>query len=162
MTLLSSLVGIPRAPIFPYGGCGPGRGRSGTRPPTAVPNVNAIALVTPAVANRTFMTGKPSPAGCYRCLRSTGCECWAALPIPQVPSHQDRIEVGIPLYVGDLGDLLASEQYALSGGHWQGAAEAKIACRSEVFRPCGRLSAIAAELRHSPRRRVTDFMWKGR
>src|SRR5712691_237669 len=125
MTLLSSLVGMPRAPIFPYDGCGPGRGRSGTRPPVAVPTVNASALVTPtAVAKTNFMTGNPSPAGCYRCLRSTGSERWAvAHSAGSIPSGSNRS--GIPLCVGDLGDLLASEQYALSGCQWQGAAAAK-------------------------------------
>jgi hypothetical protein len=65
MTLLSSLVGIPRAPILPYAGCGRGgRGRSGARPPVAVPTVNASALVTtPTVEKTNFMVSKPSRPG---------------------------------------------------------------------------------------------------
>jgi hypothetical protein len=80
MTLLSSLVGMPRAPIFPYDGWGPRLvGRSGTRPPTAVPTVNASALVTtPAVAKTTFMVGKPSPARCYRSIRNATWYRWAS------------------------------------------------------------------------------------
>jgi len=52
-------------------------GRSEGRP-VAVPTVNASALVTPlTVAKRNFIVGKPSPAGCYRCIRNTGWYRWA-------------------------------------------------------------------------------------
>src|SRR5690349_12276296 len=95
MTLLSSLVGMPRAPILTYGGWGFGPGPlrwSGKRPPMAVLTVNASALVTPAtVANTIFMIGTSSRPGATAAYATRAITA-GPIPVQHFPSHQARTE----------------------------------------------------------------------